>query len=1002
MRDETIILKPNSMKSKKGNLLLILCLLFGVVESAYTQESRQRVSGKVTDAATGNPLPGASIIITGTHAGAMADMNGQYSIMVQGAGKVLQFSFIGYVTQNIPVEGKQVIDVSLMPETKNLKEIVISAQAQGQKKAMLEQISSNTIINVVAPDRLQENPDANAAEAIGRLPGISLVRSGGEGTALVIRGLEPKYTNVTLNGMPLPSTDLSSRNTSVSGMSQYMLQGVEVYKAITPDMEANSVAGTINLKLKDAPQDFHFKVMGQGGYNLLNNYFGNYKVNCDISNRFFKNRLGISVSANTERVNRSYQTMSAGYSANSTTVALGNIYLTNVSLNNVFNMKYRRSAMLSMDYKLSPSTKLMLYGLYSWSKDNSQMQSHNYSNLNSSGRVNYSFNEDPDNTNKMLQTCLSGETNLDIVKLEYGASFSSNTLSDPNSRNWSFSFFGSNTVFSDSAVKTIYPSEAIIKFKSVEDSVKNLLLTNWGIARTQMQDNNVAPYLHVTVPFQIGGFLRGYFKFGGAYRVRQRTTTFIGGNVGASIEAKRILLDSLSWMEYNKKFDGLSAAPFQNGVIANFLNGEYSFGNSISFDRLNEVTNEWIEVSDYWYAKGPAAYLPVFGEKGKISFTQDVGGMTLRPQDITENYQAAYAMTELNFGKWLMLLPGVRYEASQSSMFGRIGMAKALSGPINDPIPGQRDTAQRADHLILPMVQSKITLNKNIYFHLAYTQTLSRPNFDVISPNTFVANGYPPYSYITGNPELRLEHWYNYDARATFHGNKIGLFSISAFYKTVIDKIYTRSYLRIATDPLVPGFSATDAVNVTITENHEYPVYVKGAEVEWQTSFWYLPKPLNYFTFYINYTYQRSQTSYPYSFTKTVIPPGGGRPKLIRVDTTSVGPMVLQPTDILNASLGFNRKGLNVWLSFQFNGSILLGKPNYRIPELDYFQNDFYRWDLQLTQKIKIGHVSGFELMANVANLSNFTEKTMVRSDPRPVSLNNYGMTIDVGLRFSF
>jgi len=72
--------------------------------------------------------------------------------------------------------------------------------------------------------RLQENPDANAAEAIGRLPGVSLIRSGGEGTGVVIRGLDPKYSQITIDGIQVPSTNANNRSTDISGISQYVLQ----------------------------------------------------------------------------------------------------------------------------------------------------------------------------------------------------------------------------------------------------------------------------------------------------------------------------------------------------------------------------------------------------------------------------------------------------------------------------------------------------------------------------------------------------------------------------------------------------------------------------------------------------------------------------------------------------------------------------------------------------------------------------------------------------------
>ena len=118
-------------------------------------------------------------------------------------------------------------------------------------------------------------------------------------------------------------------------------------------------------------------------------------------------------------------------------------------------------------------------------------------------------------------------------------------------------------------------------------------------------------------------------------------------------------------------------------------------------------------------------------------------------QDIIEYYHASYVMSEMNFGKWLMLLPGIRYEATNATMKGMTANQPTLAGPINDPLPGKADTAKRSDHFLLPMIQAKITATNFMYFHFAYTQTLSRPNFDVISPNTYVNTGFAPLSYVT-------------------------------------------------------------------------------------------------------------------------------------------------------------------------------------------------------------------------------------------------------------
>jgi hypothetical protein len=247
---------------------------------------------------------------------------------------------------------------------------------------------------------------------------------------------------------------------------------------------------------------------------------------------------------------------------------------------------------------------------------------------------------------------------------------------------------------------------------------------------------------------------------------------------------------------------------------------------------------------------------------------------------------------------------------------------------------------------------------------------------------------------------LKAERWENYDLQFTVHGEKIGLLSVGGFYKSVEDKIWQRSYKRIKGDPVIEPFPDASLVNVSKPENHKYPIYVKGIEFESQTSFWYLPKPFSYFTLTANYTYTESETQYPLSKIVNVIPPQGGRPVPTRIDSTATGPMLFQPKHIINTSLGFNRNGLNVWFSFQYNGEIFTGK-NYQLEELDPLKEKFYRYDLQVTQKLR-GKLKGFEIVGNFANLSDFMEVSRLRGDPRPTYLENYGWTADLGIRYRF
>ena len=112
----------------------------------------------------------------------------------------------------------------------------------------------------------------NAAESVGRLPRISLIREGGEGSEVVIRGMAPQYNEVTIDGVQMPgnitpnsnqlpgntpsnlvqSSDFGDRATDLSMISSNMLGGIEVIKEITPDMDAAVLGGVVNFDLRKA------------------------------------------------------------------------------------------------------------------------------------------------------------------------------------------------------------------------------------------------------------------------------------------------------------------------------------------------------------------------------------------------------------------------------------------------------------------------------------------------------------------------------------------------------------------------------------------------------------------------------------------------------------------------------------------------------------------------------------------------------------------------------
>jgi TonB-dependent starch-binding outer membrane protein SusC len=150
-------------------------------------DQQQRVSGRVTDASTGTPMPGVNVQVKGTTVGAISDVDGQFSIRVPSPTDILVFSFIGYKTQEVQVDNRQVLNVELAAELTGLEEVVVIGYGV-QKKALLTGATIN-----VAGDVLQKVSTTNALNALqSQSPGVTIMQSSGQpgsGYIVNIRGI---------------------------------------------------------------------------------------------------------------------------------------------------------------------------------------------------------------------------------------------------------------------------------------------------------------------------------------------------------------------------------------------------------------------------------------------------------------------------------------------------------------------------------------------------------------------------------------------------------------------------------------------------------------------------------------------------------------------------------------------------------------------------------------------------------------------------------------------
>ena len=168
-------------KLQKNLFIKLLCAGI-LIFSAQGLFAQQSVSGRVTDAADGQGVPGANVVVKGTTTGAITDVEGNYTINVPGAGAVLVFSYIGYLDQEISVGSQTSIDIVLEEDIHALDEVVVIGYGTVKKNDLTGSVA------VVTSEQLSKTPATSLARAIqGRASGVLVTQSGSPGSGPTIR-----------------------------------------------------------------------------------------------------------------------------------------------------------------------------------------------------------------------------------------------------------------------------------------------------------------------------------------------------------------------------------------------------------------------------------------------------------------------------------------------------------------------------------------------------------------------------------------------------------------------------------------------------------------------------------------------------------------------------------------------------------------------------------------------------------------------------------------------
>ena len=216
----------------RKNLLLSLLMVCSAWVYSYAQD--RKVTGKVTAAEDGSPLPGVSVVVKGTTAGTNTDSEGTYTLNLPSDNATLVFSFVGTITQEVQAGGRSVVNVQLSSDTKNLQEVVVTAQGIVREKRAL-----GYAVATVAPKLIEDRPQADVGRVnITQTSGVS-----GTGTNIVIRG----YSSITGSNQPLFVVDGVPFNSSTNSRGGFTGGGQSASSRFL-DIDPNNIENISVLK----------------------------------------------------------------------------------------------------------------------------------------------------------------------------------------------------------------------------------------------------------------------------------------------------------------------------------------------------------------------------------------------------------------------------------------------------------------------------------------------------------------------------------------------------------------------------------------------------------------------------------------------------------------------------------------------------------------------------------------------------------------------------------
>lgn len=904
------------------------------------------ITGTVTDEAGVRALQGAQVTLEELSRVDEADRGGSFRFTDVPAGTyTLVARFVGATPSRqqvvVPAEGQVRSHLLLGDGGKGGHEILVVGLGANQASALSRQKAADGVESVLTRDAIGQNPDQNVAEALRRVPGVSIQDDQGEGRFVVIRGLAPELNSVSINGARIPSPEADNRALALDTVPSELVESIEVKKTLTPDMDADNIGGAVEIKTT-SPLDRKKDLLAyslEGSYNNNRNTWSP-KGAVDFSKHITDN-FGISGGASYYR--RKFGTDSVEASDWKTTDG-GIAYPEEIDYRSYNVTRTRIAGSLSLDWKPSDTTTLYAKGIVSSFRDDEHRS-----------RLRFTFSPEPVSGDADSATFESGSGSGNRVRvrremkdrteiqnvynlvtggktvtgpwtIEYSGSYSYSTEIEPDRQDTifdrRFQSGASQLGVTLSGLDTLKPTYTVSNpalFTDGSDPLSKVETTDG-----KSVDKEWAGRLDVARDFALdSGTLQ--VKAGGKIRLRKKS--------------------------YNLDFNAYEPTE-------DFTLGDYA-----------QTLPSGYGVVDMNPAVDPQAVRGLFKgnrdlfERDPFDSEQTSAAASYA---VREDIYAGYALARYENAKF-MAIGGVRMEHTRNRMNGN-DVAETPDGDlVVTPVAFRRQYTNW-----LPSLNLRFTPTHKVTLRAAVSKSLVRPNISDLAPRFTITESVDDTGNEgeVGNPELKPYQSWNFDASAEYYFARNAVAQVGLFHKEVKDFIFDHRA------PEGTVFNGREFASLIQPVNGD-TAKVTGIELNLQAKLDFLPSPFDGLIVSGNYTYNHTRATI---YDRRLTLPGSSK-------------------NIYNATLGYEKGPVQLRASVSYRSAYLDEVSDDGSADI-YNKGRFL---LDLSGKLRV--TKGIQLTADFINAGSEPYaryyKGSAASGHRVAQYEDYGWTVKSGIRIT-